>query len=500
MRTRPLLFKICVPLAMDVSFALPRGRPRARELARHLRSSILEGRLRPGTKLPSTRSLAQSLGCSRTLISAVYDELVAEGYLEAKRGSGTYVAAGLAGCPPPESSSHALPPRWLQPWEEAKSEAAGDACTVDFTLTRQMVEPLSRRSWARMWRVVARQAPPRDAGPPQGDPELREAIAEYLGRARGLRCTAADVVITTGGVRALELVAQAILRPGDPVAVEEPGYPAARRSLEDRGAVLVPVAVDQDGLRVQDLGSSALVTYVTPAHQYPLGVRMAVARRVALLDWAVRWDRVVVEDDYDSELRFDGPPFPALAGIDRAGRVVYVGTFSKILAPGLRLGYVVAPPWLRDRLVRLRERSGDRVPWPVQRALAAFLGSGDFDRHIRRVRRQYAERRAALREALAPASGLARLQGMEAGLHAFLELETGLDELGLAEAALRRGVRVSPLRPFYVGPPHRQGWLLAYGGLTTEQVRWGASVLAEVLCRAASERPVASAAAGRVTP
>lgn len=492
------MFKICVPLAMDVSFLL-RDRPRAKELAQHLRSSILEGRLRPGTKLPSTRSLAESLGCSRTLVSGVYEELVAEGYLETRRGSGTYVAAGLGGCLPPGSSSQAIPPRWLQPWEGVDLEPAGGACTVDFTLSRQVVEPASRRSWARMWRAVAGQAPPRDAGPPEGDPELREAIAEYLSRARGLRCTAADVVVTTGGVRALELVVHSILRPGDPVAVEEPGYPAARRCLEDRGAVLVPVVVDEDGLRVEDLGSAPLVTYVTPAHQYPLGVRMAVARRVALLDWALRWDRLVVEDDYDSELRFDGPPLPALAGLDRAGRVVYVGTFSKILAPGLRLGYVVAPRWLRDRLLPMRERSGDRVPWPVQRALAAFLGSGDFDRHIRRVRRQYAERRAALREALVPASGLARLQGMEAGLHAFLELEAGLDELGLAEAALRQGVRVSPLRPFYLGHPHRQGWLLAYGGLTTEQVRWGAAVLAEVLCGAVSERPVASAAAGRVT-
>lgn len=473
---------------MELSFTV-RGRPRAQELAQQIRLAILEGRLRAGTRLPSTRALAESLGCSRTLVTAVYEELVAEGYLEARRGSGTYVAAELPVGSVVTEGVESPPPQWLEPLRNPDGDSPGsDECRVDFTLARQVVEPVSRRSWARMWRAVGRQSPPRDAGPPEGDPGLREAIAEYLGRARALRCGPDDVVVTTGGVRALDLVAQAVLRPGDPVAVEEPGYPAARRTLEDRGAVLLPVRVDDDGLRVVELGSAPLVVYVTPSHQYPLGVRMSVSRRVALLEWAARHDRLVVEDDYDSELRFDGPPLPALAGMDRAGRVVYVGTFSKILAPGLRLGYVVAPRWLRERLVRLRERSGDRVPWPVQRALAAFLAGGDFDRHVRRVRRQYAERRSALREALQPASGVARLRGMEAGLHAFLEFAPELDELHLAEVARRRGVRVSPLAPFYLSTPDRRGWLLAYGGLSTEQVWWGARVLTEVLLESAQLR------------
>jgi GntR family transcriptional regulator/MocR family aminotransferase len=471
---------------MDLTFPL-NTRPRARDLAQHLRAAILEGRLRPGTKLPSTRGLAESLGCSRTLVSEVYEELVAEGYLEARRGSGTYVAAELPVLPPAPDARQAPPPGWLLPFRGGEDGEESTGCRVDFALTRQVVEPIARRSWARMWKAVAGQAPPRDAGPPEGDPELREAVADYLGRARGLRCRTEDVVVTTGGVRAVDLVAQAVLRRGDPVAVEEPGYPAARRTFEDRGAVLLPVGVDEDGLQVRSLSNSPLLVYVTPAHQYPLGVRMSVARRAALLDWARRWDGLVLEDDYDSELRFDGPPLPALAGMDRAGRVVYVGTFSKVLAPGLRVGYVVAPAWLRERLLRLRERSGDRVPWPVQRALAAFLASGDFDRHVRRVRRQYAERRAALREALQPASGLARLKGMEAGLHAFLELGPGLDEQKLAAVAHQRGVRVSLLGPFYLGTPDRQGWLLAYGGLTVEEVWWGGRVLAEVLREASRQ-------------
>ena len=481
---------------MEVTFAL-KARPRARDLAQQLRAAILEGRLKPGARLPSTRGLAESLGCSRTLVSQVYEELVAEGYLEARKGSGTYVAAELPVLPPARATPEAPPPGWLLPFPKGEDGEESTGCRVDFALTRQVVEPIARRSWVRMWKAVARQAPPRDAGPPEGDPELREAIADYLGRARGLRCGPVDVVVTTGGVRAVDLVAQAVLRRGDPVAVEEPGYPAARRTLEDRGAAVLPVGVDEDGLRVKYLTSAPLMVYVTPAHQYPLGVRMSVARRAALLDWASRWDRLILEDDYDSELRFDGPPLPALAGMDRAGRVVYVGTFSKVLAPGLRVGYVVAPAWLRERLVRLRERSGDRVPWPVQRALAAFLASGDFDRHVRRVRREYAERRAALREALQPAFELGRLQGMEAGLHAFLELGPGMDEQELAAVAQQRGVRVSLLRPFYSGTPDRQGWLLAYGGLTAEEVWWGGRVLAQVL-REGSRRLVAPLPAGRL--
>jgi GntR family transcriptional regulator/MocR family aminotransferase len=479
---------------MELSVAVS-GRLRSKDLAQQIRAAILEGRLRRGSRLPSSRALAESLGVSRTLVSAVYEELVAEGYLEARRGSGTYVAADLPDLRP-SAGQTSRPPAWTPRWQ-GEPPSRPSSRDVDFTLDRQVVEAVSARSWARMWRFLARQKPPVDLGPPEGDPELREAIADYLRRARGLRCGPEDVVVTSGAVRALELVARALVPLGEAVAVEEPGYPAARRVLQDRGARLVPVPVDEDGLRVDRLRAAGGVrlAYVTPSHQYPLGVRMSVSRRIALLEWAAWRDAVVVEDDYDSELRFDGPPLPALAGLDGSGRVVYVGTFSKVLAPGLRVGYAVAPRWLRERLVQLREASGDRAPWPVQRALAAFLASGDFDRHVRRVRRRYAERRAALREVLGSLDGLARLRGMEAGLHAFLELAPGLDEGELAKCARERGVWVSVLRPYYLGLPDRSGWLLAYGGLPADTVRHGASVLSEVLREAArGSRPVAAAA------
>lgn len=479
---------------MELSLAVS-GRLRSKDLAQQIRTAILEGRLRRGSRLPSTRALAESLGVSRTLVTRVYEELLAEGYLEARRGSGTYVAADLPDLRPSVGQA-ARPPAWTPIWQGEAALHPGPR-DVDFTLDRQVVEPMAARSWARMWRFLARQKPPVDLGPAEGDPELREAIADYLRRARGLRCGPEDVVVTPGAVRALELVARALVPPQQPVAVEEPGYPAARRVLEDRGAQLVPVPVDDDGLQVDRLREvqEVRLAYVTPSHQYPLGVRMSVSRRIALLEWAARCDAVVVEDDYDSELRFDGPPLPALAGLDGSGRVVYVGTFSKVLAPGLRVGYVVAPRWLRERLVRLRRASGDWATWPVQRALAAFLASGDFDRHVRRVRRRYAERRAALREVLGSLDGLGRLRGMEAGLHAFLELAPGLDEAELARRARERGVWVSLLRPYYLGAPDRSGWLLAYGGFTADRVRHGSSVLAEVLRQAANgPEPIGAAA------
>lgn len=479
---------------MELSLAVT-GRLRSKDLAQQIRTAILEGRLRRGSRLPSSRSLAESLGVSRTLVSAVYEELVSEGYLEARRGSGTYVAADLPDLGP--SSGHSsLPPSWTLAWQDQPAEIPGPQ-DVDFTLERQVVEPMTARSWARMWRFLARQKPPADLGPPEGDPELREALADYLRRARGLRCRPEDIVVTSGAVRALELVARALVPAQEPVAVEEPGYPAARRVLADRGARLVPVPVDEDGLRVDRLRAAGQVrlVYVTPSHQYPLGVRMSISRRMALLEWANARDAMVVEDDYDSELRFDGPPLPSLAGLDRTGRVVYVGSFSKVLAPGLRVGYAVVPRWLRERLVQLRQASGDRAPWPVQRALAAFLANGDFDRHVRRVRRRYAERRAALQEVLGSLDGLARLRGMEAGLHAFLELSPSLDEESVARRARLQGVWVSVLRPYYLGTPDRTGWLLAYGGLPESTVRRGASVLAEVLQNAqadATARPTTS--------
>lgn len=450
-------------------------KPLYRQVADEVRCAILEGRLRPGTRLPASRTLAGALGVSRVVVTSAYEELVAEGYLEARRGSGTYVAQDLPAVSPFRPPSvHAA----RRPTPVPKKP---DPPVIDFALGRPAVERLNPSAWRRMWRAVARELPPPGYGDPAGDPQLRASLTEYLGRARGVGCTAEDVLITSGTVEALDLLARAVLRPGDRVAFEDPGYPAARRALLGRGLVLEPVPVDENGLCTDRLPHRAALVYVTPSHQYPLGGRLPIARRIALLDWAEAADALVVEDDYDSEFRFDGPPLPALAGLDGLRRVVYLGTFSKVLLPGLRVGYLVAPRELRDRILALKDPSEVHTPWPVQRALAAFLSSGDFERHIRRMRRHYAELRTELRRALSPVEPLARLRGLEAGLHAFLELAPGLDPARVAGAAAARGVLVRTLEPYFLGVPTRSGILLGYGGLAPEDVRRGARILAEVI-------------------
>lgn len=459
-----------------------------RQLTVQIREAILDGRLPAGTRLPSTRSLAGALGISRNVALAAFDDLFADGYVEGLHGSGTYVAHDLPVLPRPAMPNPSGIPRWLHqappPVLESEPSYPG---TIEFVLGKPAVRSVPADVWKRIWSDIGSYPPPADYGAPGGDPELRAAIAGYLGRSRGVACGPDDVVITTGAVQSLDLIARAILAPGDPVAFEEPGYPVARHVLAARAATIVPAPVDDDGLRVEDLprGEHApFAVYVTPSHQYPLGARLPVPRRMALLDWAQINDALVIEDDYDSEFRFDAPPLPALAGLDSAGRVAYIGTFSKVLSPALRVGYLVAPPLLRNRVVQLKRLADFHTPWPVQRALASFIQGGHLERHIRRMRRDYGEKRAALKATLAPAEDLVRLFGLDAGLHAFLELRDDINAVAIADAALVRGVAVSTLGGYYHGSPDRNGLLLGYGGLELPEIVCGAEVLLDVIRRA----------------
>jgi len=346
------------------------------------------------------------------------------------------------------------------------------------------IAPLAADVWRAIWRRVAAQLPPNRYGSPAGEPELRAAIAGYLGRARAVACRPADVVVTGGALQALDLVARATLGAGGSVGIEDPGYPLARQVFAAAGATIIPLPVDDDGVQVERLpqGPAApLLAYVSPSHQYPLGVRLSVARRIALLAWAEANDSLIVEDDYDSEFRFDATPLPSLAGLDTGGRVVYIGTFSKVLSPALRVGYLVAPPALHERVVALKRLTDFQTSWPVQRALATFVAEGHLERHIRRMRRYYAANRAMLRAALAPIAHLGRLRGMEAGLHAYLELREGIDPARVVRRAYERGVIVTSLDEHYLGPPDRHGLLLGYGGLTRDEIATGAGVLMEVI-------------------
>lgn len=471
---------------LDFPLLLDRSAPDSlqRQLLAQLRRAILDGRLAPGMRLPSSRQLAQEARISRNVVLAAYDELYAEGYVAGRHGSGTYVTGDLPTTPRPSLPNPSGMPRWLHRLPMPPIGESVQSSTVAFRLGRPEVSELPHDTWRRIWNAVANETPPADYGPPDGDPDLRAAIAGYLRRSRGVACGADDVLITGGAVQAIDLIARATLGPHDTVAFEEPGYPVSRQVLQGRGVQLLPIPVDNDGLQVDALprsGNVPMFVYVTPSHQYPLGARMPVGRRLALLDWARETDSLIVEDDYDSEFRFDSPPLPALAGLDDVGCVAYIGTFSKVLMPSLRVGYLVAPPPLRERIARLKRLSDYHTPWPTQRAMTTFIVEGHLERHIRRMRRHYGEKRAALHAALAPVSDRAQLRGLDAGLHAFVELDAALDAEDIARRAARRGVDISTLSGYWIGEPTCHGLLLGYGGLSLADIEQGAAVIADLI-------------------
>jgi GntR family transcriptional regulator/MocR family aminotransferase len=472
---------------MDLFVDLKRGSGESlrRQLAEQIRRAVLDGRASPGARLPSTRQLARELHISRTIVEDAYGELVSDGYVEGRHGSGTFVARDFPSpAPAPALPADRQSHRWPTAPLPIDFEPEAKPGMIDFRLGRPSVARLPARVWRTMWRAMSAEIPPNDYGPAAGDPELRAAIADYLRRARGLDCAADDLVITVGAMQAFDLIVRAVLSPDDRVAVEDPGYPEARDVLRSRGIPITPIPVDQDGLRVDmlpDGPSAPILAYVTPSHQYPLGGRLTIARRIALIEWARRNDSLVVEDDYDSEFRFDAPPLPALAGMENAGHVIYVGTFSKVLTPALRVGYLVAKGGLGERVLHMKAVTDRHTPWPVQRALYTFMRDGQLDRHIRRMRRHYANTREALRAALAPIASVASLEGIDAGLHAYLAFHTPIDPAVVVDAAAAEGVIVRDLSQYYLGRQERTGLLLGYGGLERASIIRGANILARAI-------------------
>lgn len=458
--------------------------PLYQQLREQLRQGILDGRLSSGTRLPSTRALALALGISRTVTTSAYDELFAEGYLEGRRGSGTFVGSDLPPLPPRRRPAPGGPPRWLGQTPPIEPDGSNAPQSIAFRLGIPSTSSLRLRVWREAWRAVTSHPPPNNYGDPNGDPALRAEIARYLGRSRGIICTPEDILITAGATHAIDLIARATLSVGDAVGFEEPGYPAARNILLARGGRIVPVPLDEDGMQVDRLPQGAaapLLVYTTPSHQYPLASRLAVSRRIMLLTWAQANDSLIVEDDYDSEFRFDTSPLPALAGLDSAGIVAYVGTFSKVLTPALRIGYLVAPPPLRQRIEQIKRLTDECASWPLQQMLAAFISHGHLDRHIQRMRQQYAQKRQVLAQTLASIAPLAELRGLEAGLHAYLELRPDLNATDVEQLARARGVVVSTLDAYYFGPRDRSGLLLGYGSLEIADIIRGAAVVMEAI-------------------
>lgn len=454
------------------------------QLCEQLRRAILDRRIASGARLPSTRTLAQALGVSRTVTSSAYDELFAEGYLEGRHGSGTYVRKDLPPLPPQARPALNTSPRWLKKAPLMASEEHISPQAIAFRLGIPSLSTLPSRPWREAWGTVAAHLPPNGYGPADGNRALRTELAAYLGRSRGLACSPEDILITAGATHAFDLIVRATLSAGDPVGLEEPGYPSARQVVLAREGRILPIPVDDDGMQAERLpcGSAApLLVYTTPSHQYPLGSRLAVCRRLALLTWAQANDSLIVEDDYDSEFRFDISPLPALASLDEAGRVAYIGTFSKVLTPALRIGYLVAPPLLCERIRQIQHLTDEQVSWPPQQMLADFIARGHLDRHIRRMRHQYAQKRHIIAQTLAPIAHLARLRGLEAGLHAYLELGASVSATQIAHLARQQNVIVTPLDGYYVGSPDRSGLLLGYASLEIPDIIRGITTLMEII-------------------
>ncbi|MFC0400340.1 PLP-dependent aminotransferase family protein [Paraburkholderia rhizosphaerae] len=481
---------------MEIHIAVEGRHDLAGQIYRQLRAGIVEGRLAGGTQLPSTRDLAAQLGVSRKTTLDVFERLLAEGFLYARPGAGTYVARGLRRLPG-EPSAHAraahqarVPAkaglRSVPLWDVAPLlppvPAAG--VTYDFVggVTDKSHFPFDawRRCVNHALRVQVRGAGTyRDAA---GEQELRVAISRYLAFNRAVDSNWEDVIVTQGAQQALDLLARVTLRGGDVVAVEDPGYPPARACFAAAGAKLVPVPVDGDGLVVDRLPNDARLVYVTPSHQFPLGLPMSLERRIALLEWAQARGAVIIEDDYDCEYRFEGRPMEPLKSLDRAGLVAYVGTFSKTMFPDLRVGYVVPPASLTRPLANARRMTDWHGCMLTQTALARFMLNGDFAKHLKRMHKLYAGRRAQL---------LANLQGglarwfepvvPAAGIHLAALLKAPLTEAAVAEAAHRASIALYGIAPFYLGTPRREGFVFGYGSIEAARIDAALSALARLL-------------------
>lgn len=446
---------------LDLALDRQAGEPLHAQLAEALRRMILALRIGAGARLPSSRGLAEELGVSRVTVVTAFDQLVAEGYAEARRGSGLYVAADL-----PDATIERPAPRRASDAPEPEVPAV----PRPFQPTEPDLSLFPYAAWAKLLERAWRVPPPalvnhRD---PMGWPPLRQAIAEHIGAARGIACTAAQVAITSGIAESIDLVARAFLPAGERVLVEEPGYLLLRRAFAHAGMKFEALEVDGSGLDVAHAGEAAAAA-VTPSRQFPLGVTMPLARRLQLLDWARRHGAIVIEDDYDSEYRYRGRPLPALMNLDHEGRVLYLGSFSKVLSSSLRLAYAVVPGARIEGLRRAISEAGARASLAPQPALAEFMTSGQFATHIRRMRRLYARRQEALlRAAERHLSRWLTVAPEAGGLHLVADLTPALarrmDDVEASKRAEAAGVSTPALSAYYSGKVRRQGLLLGYAG------------------------------------
>jgi GntR family transcriptional regulator/MocR family aminotransferase len=468
-----------------------KGEPLFRQVYLGLRQAILSGAFFADDRLPSTRDLAEQLGISRTVALLAYDQLLAEGFVVGRGGSGTYVSGSLnrSGPKRPERSAK-LP---LSRFGAAAAAAAGvvdfpsrqaPPLRYDFVYGRTDMATFPFEAWRRLLLRHARSAPVRelDYAPAVGSLALREAICGHLRRSRAVVCDPSEVIVVNGSQQALDLVVRVLVERGDRVAIEDPQYPGTRGVLRAAGAQLRPVPVDREGLNPAKLPEHASLVFVTPSHQFPTGAILPLARRLELLDWARRKNSVIVEDDYDGEFHYEGRPLESLQGLDTEGRIVYLGTFSRTVFPALRIGYVIVPKSLAPAFTAAKWLSDLHSATLEQQCLAEFISSGMYERHLRRLRRRNTARREALLDAIHKHLGeRVEVTGDGSGAHVVLWPRKRVSEESVIADAAARGVGIYGISEFFLMRPSRIGFMLGYLRMNEKEIGEGIRRLGEIL-------------------
>lgn len=486
MARKPKIIQIPALGAIDIS----KGNL-AKQLAQALREAIAKKELLSGAPLPSSRTMAESLKISRGTVNEVYDQLIAEGWLVAKAGSGTCVESLMDETTFADSSLQqadltklVVIPKHSEQYAKLATKLS-PLPSVPFSIAAPEGEAAMDRHWQKVSnRVMSTQlANPVGYCESNGLLQLRVAIAEYLRRSRAVNCQSQNVIVTEGTQQALYLSAMVLLQRDDIAWAEDPAYPGLTSVLDERGINTYRGQLDEQGFDVAKAiakSPEAKVAYVTPSHQYPIGMPLSMARRFALLDWARQNNTWIVEDDYDSELRYSGHPFPAMQGMD-SQRVIYMGTFSKVLAPSLRLGYLVVPDCLIDAFIGARALLGRHSSMTEQHILATYMQEGYFETHIKRIRSVYGSRRKYLIDALNSKIPALQIQPSDQGMHIVAWLPEGLNDVDMAQAAMNAGIATRPISPMCSTAHKQSGLMLGFGGFTEQQLEAAVDTLTKLL-------------------
>jgi GntR family transcriptional regulator/MocR family aminotransferase len=476
----PILMELAIPLSEN-------GEPLYRQVYASLRRAILSGNLPAGEQLPSTRDLAEQLGISRTVTILAYDHLLAEGFVEGRRGSGTYVSSSLKNkiAEAPKRASR-LP---LSRFGTAVAQASQkldfphrppSRLRYDFAFGRSDMSIFPFEAWRRILIRYASKTSIRevDYGPPAGIPALREAICHHLRRSRAVVCDPSEVIVVNGAQQAIDLVVRVLIERGASVAIEDPQYQGTREVLRAAGARLVPVPVDRSGLDPARLPDRAKAVFVTPSHQFPTGAILPLDRRLSLIEWAQRKNAIIIENDYDGEFHYEGGSLESLQGLDAEGRTIYIGTFSRTIFPALRIGYLVVPKSLATTFTTAKWLADQHSVILEQKTLAEFITSGRYERHLRRLRRRNADRREALLSAIDKyLTGRVEVSGEGSGTHVILWLKQRIAEADAISKAASQGVGVYPISNCYLKKASRTGLMLGYTTLNEDEIREGIRLL-----------------------